>query len=190
MSTATAPVRSEPVRVKATYAHLDTLLTGIDRLKRADIGGYTVVAPLPRHEIEELIYEGRPSPVRWWTLVGALSGLTFGFLLPALTAAQWPMINPGGKPVVSLPPFVIIMFECTILFGGLFTLLGLIVHAGLPAARLDPALQDPRFTDDKFGIVFTDADPALLEEIEAILRRSGAVEVTKGEDAIYEVPNV
>jgi hypothetical protein len=30
------------------------------------------------------------------------------------------MINPGGKPVVSLPPFAVIMFECTILFGALF----------------------------------------------------------------------
>ncbi|MBW1879764.1 MAG: DUF3341 domain-containing protein [Deltaproteobacteria bacterium] len=188
MSTATAA--TDRVRIKATYAHLDTLLTGIDRLKRADIGGYTVVAPLARHEIEEMVYEGRPSPVRWWTLFGAISGLTFGFLLPALTAAQWPMINPGGKPVVSLPPYIIIMFECTILFGGLFTLLGLIVHAGLPAMFLDRSVQDPRYGDDKFGIVFTDADPELLDEIDGILRKTGAVEVTTGDDTVYEVPNV
>jgi hypothetical protein len=31
------------------------------------------------------------------------------------------MINPGGKPVMSLVPFAVIMFECTILFGALFT---------------------------------------------------------------------
>jgi molybdopterin-containing oxidoreductase family membrane subunit len=190
MSTATVPTTPEQVRIKATYAHLDTLLTGIDRLKRADIDGYTVIAPIPRHEIEEMVYEGRPSPVRWWTLFGAVSGLTFGFLLPALTAAQWPMINPGGKPVVSLPPYIIIMFECTILFGGLFTLLGLIVHAGLPAISLDRSVQDPRYGDDKFGIVFTDANPELVEEIDEILRKSGAVEVTTGDDTLYEVPNV
>lgn len=186
----TAPVLSEPgVRVKGTYAHLDTLLTGIDRLKAAGIGGYDVVAPLPRHEIEEILYEGRPSPVRWWTLAGAITGLCVGFLLPALTHAQWPMINPGGKPVVSLPPFIIIMFECTILLGGLATLLGLIVHAGLPAFGLDRSLQDPRYTDDKFGIVFTDAEPAQVEAIMDLLRNTGAIEVTSGDDTIYEVPN-
>jgi len=180
---------SKGVRVKGTYAHLDALLTGIDRLKTAGITGYTVLSPLPRHEIEEILYEGRPSPVRWWTLTGAMTGITCGFLLPALTHAQWPMINPGGKPVVALPPFAIIMFECTILLGGLMTLAGLIVHCGLPGFFLDKALQDPRYTDDKFGIVFTDAPKGEVARITQLLERTGAIEVATGDDAIYEVPN-
>lgn len=182
MSTAT-------IRIKGTYAHLDALLTGIDRLKQAGITGYTVISPLPRHEIEELIYEGQPSPVRWWTLTGAVTGLTVGFLLPALTHAQWPMINPGGKPVVSLPPFAIIMFECTILLGGLFTLAGFIVHAGLPSLWMDRSLKDPRYTDDKFGIVFAGAPAGDAEQIKLLLEKTGAIEVATGDDAIYEVPN-
>jgi molybdopterin-containing oxidoreductase family membrane subunit len=180
---------STSIRIKGVYAHLDCLLTGIDRLKRAGLKGFDVAAPLPRHEIEEIVYEGRPSPVRWWTLTGAVSGVTIGFLLPALTHAQWPMINPGGKPVVSLPPFIIIMFESTIMLGALATLVGMIVHAGLPGIFLDKALKDPRFTDDKFGIVFTAANPADTDRIMAILRETGAVEVTSGDDTIYEVPN-
>src|SRR5690606_19656841 len=122
-------------------------------------------------------------PVRWWTLTGALTGLTFGFLLPALTHSQWPMINPGGKPVVSLPPFAIIMFESTIMLGGLFTLAGLIFHAGLPSWGADKALQDPRYTDDKFGIVFTGAPTEQAEFILNLLEKTGAVEVTSGDDA-------
>jgi hypothetical protein len=177
------------VPVKGVYAHLDSLLTGIDRLKRAGIAGFDVAAPLPRHEIEEMLYEGRPSPVRWWTLSGAITGITTGFLLTSLTAADWPMINPGGKPVVSLPPYFIIMFECTILAGGLFTLLGLIVHAGLPAFFLDKAIADPRFTDDKFGIVFTRAREEDVPRIVQILQSTGSIEVTTGDDTVYEVPN-
>jgi molybdopterin-containing oxidoreductase family membrane subunit len=166
------------------------LLTGVDRLQRAGVTGYTVMAPLPRHEIEEMVYNGRPSPVRWWTLTGAVTGMTFGFSLPALTHSQWPMINPGGKPVVALPPFAIIMFECTILFGALATFAGMIFHAGLGAAWfLDPAIQDPRVTDESFGIVFTNADHGDVERIKEILEGSGAVEVTTGKDTIYEVPN-
>lgn len=177
------------VRIKGTYAHLDALLTGIERFKQAGITGYTVLSPVPRHEILDIIYEGRPSPVRWWTLTGALAGLTIGLLLPSLTHAQWPMINPGGKPVVSLPPFFIIMFECTILFGGLFTLAGMIMHAGLPGFFMDKSLQDPRYSDDKFGIVFAGAPEQDVERITTVLEKSGAVEVTTGDDAIYEVPN-
>ena len=180
----------EVVRLKAVYAHLDSLLTGIDRLKKAGIRGFDVLGPLPRHEIEEIVYEGQPSPIRWWTLIGAITGITCGILITSLSHSDWPMINPGGKPVVSLPPFAIIMFECTILAGGWFTLFGMIVHTGLPSFFLDKALQDPRYTDDKFGIVFTRARTADQARIVDILRGTGAVEVTSGDETIYEVPNV
>jgi hypothetical protein len=176
-------------RIKGIYAHLDCLLTGIERLKHEGLTGFEVLSPLPRHEILEAMYEGRPSPVRWWTLTGGVFGITLGTLLTSLTAAQWEMINPGGKPVMSLPPFAVIMFECTILFGALFTLLGLIVHCGLPGWGLDKALQDPRVTDDKFGIVFLGASGKDEKRIMEVLRASGAIEVTRGNDAVYEVPN-
>jgi hypothetical protein len=180
---------SHGLRIKGIYGHLDTLLTGIDRLKRGGYRGFQVMAPLPRHEIEEAVWEGRPSPVRWWVLAGAMTGITIGFLLPSLTAAQWPMINPGGKPVVSLPAYAVIMFECTILFGSLANFCGLIVHCGLPAFFLDSAIKDPRVTDASFGIVFTHANQADQQKITEILQSSGAVEVTTGADTVYEVPN-
>jgi hypothetical protein len=177
------------IRIKAVYAHLDCLLSGIERLKHAGISGFTVQGPLPRHEIEEAMYEGRPAPVRWWTLTGAILGVTTGFLLTSLTHAQWPMINPGGKPVVSIVPFTVILFECTILMGSLATGLGLIFHCGLPSYGLDPALQDPRMTDGSFGITFTNARKADRDRITQLLEGSGAVEVTTGADTFYEVPN-
>lgn len=182
-------MNSSTTCIKGVYAHLDCLLTGIDRLNKADIKGFDVASPLPRHEIEEAIYHGEPSPVRWWTMTGAILGVTIGFLLPTLTHAQWPMINPGGKPVVALAPFAIIMFECTILLGALFTFAGMIFHTRLPAWGLNKAIQDPRFGDDKFGIVFNTAAATDEAKIVEILNASGAIEVTTGDDAIYEVPN-
>lgn len=180
----------ETTRVKGVYAHLDCLLSGIEQLKDEGLGGFDVTAPLPRHEIEEMVYEGRPSPVRWWTLIGAMTGITWGFLLASLTHTDWPMINPGGKPAVSIPPFAILMFEPTVLTGAIFTLLGMIVHCGLPSFWLDRSIQDPRFTDDKFGIIFTKANAADQGRIQQILRESGAIEVTAGDETVYEVPNV
>jgi hypothetical protein len=177
------------IRIKAVYEHLDCLLTGVERLKQAGVSGYVVQAPLPRHEIEWAMYEGAPAPVRWWTLTGAITGMVTGFLLTSLTAADWPMINPGGKPVVSIVPYTVILFECTILFGGLCTLLGLLFHAGLPAVMLDRSLRDPRFSDASFGITFPSARAEDRERITALLEGTGAVEITSGSDTFYEVPN-
>lgn len=178
------------LRIKGVYAHLDCLLTGVDRLKRAGYSGFVVQAPLPRHEIEEIMYEGRPAPVRWWTLTGAITGITMGFLLTSLTHAAWPMLSPGGKPIIAVVPFAVIMFECTILFGALATLLGLVYHCGLPSYGLDPALRDPRMTDASFGITFLKARPDDQDRITQLLTGSGAVEVTTGADTVYEAPNV
>ncbi len=175
--------------VKGIFAHLDLFMTAADRLKKAGFRNFEVLSPLPRHEVLDVVSEGRPSPVRWWTLTGGITGITCGFLLTSLTAIQWPMINPGGKPVVSLPPYAVIMFECTILFGALFTLAGLLVHCGLPSWGLNKSLQDPRCQDDKFGIVFLDAKDSDLSDIVEVLRGAGAIEVTTGDDTIYEVPN-
>jgi hypothetical protein len=184
-----APKAPETTRVKAIYQHLDCLLTAIDRLQNKGINNFQVLSPLPRHEIEEMIYKGRPSNVRWYTLAGAMTGVTVGFLLTSLTHAQWPMINPAGKPVVSLIPFAIIMFECTILLGALATFAGMIVQCGLPGFQLDKALQDPRVSDDKFGIVFTHAPVSESQNLANLLTQTGAVEVTSGDDTVYEVPN-
>lgn len=188
MSAATA--KASTTRVKGIYAHFDLFLTGVDRLKKAGYRNFEVLSPLPRHELLDAVSEGRPSPVRWWTLTGGVTGMTGGFLLTALTAIQWPMINPGGKPVVSLPPYAVIMFESTILLGALFTLVGMLVHTGVPSFGLNPALKDPRTQDDKFGIVFLNAKEKDMDAIMDVLRGSGAIEVTSGDDTVYEVANV
>ncbi|MCB9745919.1 MAG: DUF3341 domain-containing protein [Alphaproteobacteria bacterium] len=168
--------------VKGVFPHLDNLLTAIGRLRKAGFNDFTVASPLPRHEIEEAIYEGRPSPIRWWTLTGALIGGTGGFTLSSLASAVWPMALPGGKPVVSVPPFVVITFECTVLIGGLVTLLGLIYHCRLPSFDLDVEVQDPRYTLDRFGLVVHGVTGAKASEVSELLNGAGAEEVS-GQEA-------
>ena len=67
--------------IKGVFAHLDCLLTGIDRLEKAGYDNMIVASPLPRHEIEEIMYKGKPSPVRWWTLIGGVIGACLAFVL-------------------------------------------------------------------------------------------------------------
>lgn len=169
--------------VKAIFGHLDCLVDAIDTIKREGHKDITVTAPLPRHDIEELLYEGRPSPVRWFTLFGAIFGGISGFTLPSLTHLNWPMIVPAGKPLVSIPAFIIITFEATVLFGCVFTLLGMLYHAGLPAGNDDPDLDDPRLSDDVFALVVRGLDAATASSVRTTLMGLGALEVTGGSHA-------
>lgn len=169
--------------IKGVYQHLDCLLTGVRDLKAAGFQDRMhVMTPLPRHEVEELIYEGRPSPVRWFTLVGGCFGATMAFSLASLTHANWPMILPGGKPVVSVPPFIVITFEGTVLWGSLLTFIAMLLFTRLPARNLPKAVEDPRFSNDHFGIVVERVGAQDAARIKEILSHSGAVEVSGGGD--------
>jgi Alternative complex III, ActD subunit len=162
--------------VLGVFAHVDTATRAIRELRAREVRAIATYSPVPLDEFEEaLTGYGLPrSPVRLFTLVGALTGTTAGFALTIWTALKWNLIT-GGKPVVSIPPFVVIAFELTILLGGLCTLLGLFVTARLPSLRTVPQY-DPRFSADRFGVEVTCA-PSERAAVEDVLRRAGAEEV-------------
>ncbi len=167
--------------VKAVFEHLDSLVNAIDKLEKSGIKDYMVMSPLPRHDLEEAIYKGKPSPVRWFTMTGAIFGGTMGFSLASITHLNWPMIIPAGKPLVSIPAFIVITFESTVLWGCLFTLLGMILLTRLhTASKLQVEVCDPRFSDDKFGLVINDLPRNSAENASKILSDEGAMEVVNG----------
>jgi molybdopterin-containing oxidoreductase family membrane subunit len=70
---------------------------------------------------------------------------------------------------------VVIAFELTILFGGLSTVLGMVLLGRLPRFRPSPAY-DPRFSNDRFGVAVRCA-PGRGGSVCEILRGAGAEEV-------------
>ena len=74
------------------------------------------------------------SPVRWCTLTGALIGCAAGIALPVYTMQAWPLVV-GGKPLVSIPPVVIIAFELSMLGAALGGLIGFLALGGLARPR-------------------------------------------------------
>ena len=92
-----------------------------------------VITPFGVPEVEEIL-PGKRSKVRFFALLGAASGTVAGFAFTILTSLSWPLIV-GGKPVVSIPPFIIIAFALTILFGALSTFAGFLLLSRLPSLR-------------------------------------------------------
>lgn len=92
-----------------------------------------VITPFPLAEVDRILRRKR-STVRFFALIGAGTGTISGFALTILTTLSWPIIV-GGKPIVSIPPFIIIAFALTILFGSLATFLGFLLLSRLPSVR-------------------------------------------------------
>ena len=159
--------------VLGVFDGLDSVVEAVERLRKAKAGALTVFSPMPSHDIEHALHPPQ-SPVRMFTLVGGLTGTATGFALPIWTSLDWPLIT-GGKPIISLPAFVIIAFELTILFGALSTVVGLFINARLPRARRE-VVYDPSFSAGKFGI-FVAATDTRIPEAAGIMRESGAEQV-------------
>jgi hypothetical protein len=86
----------------------------------------------------------------------------------------WPLVT-GGKPIISIPAWVIIAFELMILFGALSTVAGLFISARLPQRRV-MQVYDPSFSSDRFGILVM--PPAGREaDVRDIMRAAGAAEI-------------
>ena len=97
----------------------------------------------------------KQSPLRFFTLAGALTGLSAGFALTIFTVLDWPLIT-GGKPLISLPPFVIIAFALTILLGSLASFAGFMILGKMPSIS---EIQNPIEHDNKF-IILLDGEAA------------------------------
>jgi len=86
------------------FSYLDHVCDAMEKIKnRSDFDGHVVYSPTSYHELEHAADYGE-SPVRWFTLVGALTGIASGFGLPLLTDWDWPIVV-GGKTagLASLP---------------------------------------------------------------------------------------
>jgi hypothetical protein len=120
---------------RMVFEDREQFLEGLRRLVREGVPGerIRVITPFGVPEVEEILPGGR-SKVRFFALVGAASGTVTGFAFTILTTLSWPLIV-GGKPIVSVPPFIIIAFALTILFGALSTFAGFLLLSRLPSLR-------------------------------------------------------
>jgi hypothetical protein len=113
------------------------------------------------------------SPVRLVTLIGGLTGCAAGFGMTLWMSHDWPVVV-GGKPIGSIPPYVVIAFELTILLGALSTVAAVALFSILMAKR--GAAYDPQFSDDRIGI-FVPAGGDQARQLEQMLVNAGAAEV-------------
>lgn len=162
--------------ILASYEYLDSTVEAIERLRKAGFREIRAYTPYPEHHIEHALGYGE-SPVRVWTLVGGLTGTATGFAFTVWTAVDWPLIV-GGKPMVSIPAYVVIAFELTVLFGVLATIIGLFVLGRLPSVK-PGVVYDPEFSAGRYG-VYVETAPGRIDEARRILEAQEPIEVREG----------
>jgi hypothetical protein len=158
--------------VVGVFSYLDDVMKAVRAAKREGLD-YRVYSPVPNHDLEELTYPEK-SPVRLVTATGAVTGLIAGFALAILCSMDYPL-RVSAKDIISPPGFVVIGYECTILFGAIATLMAMFHFCRIPDIFRKVGY-DPRFSQDKFGVV-VGCEAAQTDQVAGALRECGAEEV-------------
>jgi hypothetical protein len=163
----------------ALYNNFDEAEAVVKELRTTSIKGFnvnddlTIKSPIEHPEVEEFLGE-KPINVQWFTLVGATLGGLLAFFLIAGSQANFYAQMKGGKPIVPIPPDMVLTYEMFILGGVYITVLGFLICAGLPARR--SPLYSAKVSEDQIGILVKSEDSA-AGTLRAIFTKHKALEI-------------
>lgn len=153
------------------------VLTAARRVRESGFVKFDAITPYPVHGMEEACGIKR-SWIPYVTFAAGTIGLLAALALVYYTSVVDWAINVGGKPMFSLPAFVPIMFELTILFAALASVGTMFIVTGMP--KIDPPVIDKDLTCHKFAIFIPENDVGYNQErVEKLLKELGADEVKK-----------
>lgn len=144
-------------------AEFDTPTQVVDAARKVREAGYTktdAFSPFPIHEMDEALGIRR-SILPYLVFAGGVAGLLLGIGLQVFVHYIDYPLNVGGRPHISIPSFVPVSYELTILAAGVTAVFGMLFLNGLPRPY-HPVFNVPRFalaTREKFFLVIETADP-------------------------------
>lgn len=165
------------------FAHDDDLLCAV---RMAHAAGYRRIDAYAPYFVEELAEELRPRRnwSAWLLLAGLGAGATGGLALLVYTRLIVYPLNIGGRPLLSWPAFVPIIFVLSILTAALLIVLGFLLLTRLPNAD-QPIWNLTHFSmarQECFFLYIDGDDPAFdPDETRQFLARAGAQGVVEVE---------
>ncbi|TWU23861.1 Cytochrome c [Novipirellula galeiformis] len=161
----------------AEFTSVDTLLPACRRVRDAGYTKTDAYAPFAVHGIDEALGI-KPTVLPWLALGGGLAGTCTALAMQVwMNGIDYPYIISGKPYVLSLPAFIPVAFELTILFASFCTFFGMWALNGLPRFS-NPIFTDPRFdrvTDDRFFLYIDSKDKNFdVKGVEKLLADTGS----------------
>lgn len=163
--------------VVGIYDDEDVLLKGIKKVRDSGIKIQEVYSPFPVHGIDDALgLKKTRLPIA--AFMFGLTGTGLALLMQIwMLGYDWPMII-GGKNHASLPPFIPVTFELTVLLSALGMVGTFMTVSDLKPYKW-PRQFDIRSTDDKhvMAVDLSVNSGKSKDELKRILKESGASEV-------------
>ena len=151
------------------------LFPAVKKIRRTGYKIHEVFTPFPIHGLDKAMGL-RDTSLHTAGFIYAITGTStaLGFISWALTI-DW-QLNFGGKPFFSLPAWIPIMFELTVLFSAVGMVLTFCYLCQM-APFVKKHHFHPRATDDLFVMAIECTDKTNDAEVQAFLQNAGAIEI-------------
>lgn len=153
------------------------LLDAVKTAKDDHLDIMDVYTPFPVHGLDPILGLSESRLHIAGFIFGALGTLTAFGLMTWIFTRDWPIIF-GGKPYWSVPAFIPITFELTVLFASIGMVVTFYTICGMGPGVTNPVLHD-RITDDKFCIAFktNGLSESAVDKFKNFFSATGASEV-------------
>ena len=150
------------------------LLNAVKHANKEHLDIMDVFTPFPAHGLDPLLglEESRLHIAGF--VYGAIGTLTAFLGMTWIFTKDWPIIF-GGKPYWSVPAFIPITFELTVLFSCVGMVITYYTVCGMGPGADNPTLHD-RITDDKFCLSFNVSNSSKdeIDSLNSFLSGTGA----------------
>ena len=165
-------------RLLAMFKDFDDAFAVVDKIKGKALSGIeiedvTMMSPIEHPEVDEKLGQ-RPSNIGYFTLMGAIFGVSFGFFFLSAAQASFLVQPQGGKPVIPLPTNFVLMYEMLIFFAVWTTVITFLGMSGLLSRR--GTLYSEKLTVDEIGLV-VEVEDSKLESVKNFFKENQAVEI-------------
>lgn len=152
------------------------LLDAVTNLQDKGVKIADVRTPFPVHGLDAVLKLPR-SRLPKVAFIAGLAGGLFGMLFQIWVFTKaWPL-NFGGKPFLSIPSFIPVTFELTILFAAFAMGFAFLMSSGLGPGKI-PLILDEEVTNDRFQIILATENNEISETgLAEVLSETGAIDV-------------
>ncbi len=159
------------------YNDEEILLTAVQRAMDDHLDIMDVYSPFPVHGLDPIMGLEESRLHQAGFVYGSIGTLTAFLFMTWVFTRDWPVIF-GGKPYWSVPAFIPITFELTVLFAAIGMVVTFYTVCGL-GPGVEAKTLDDRITDDKFCIAFDTAGQSSseIEKLKSFFSSTGASEV-------------
>jgi hypothetical protein len=163
---------TRPRRLLAVFDDRQAILAAARQATRGGLETLTAFAPAYDEELVDLTARGA-TRVGTWAVTGAVAGGLAGAVLTIWTTVQWPTLIVGGKPLISIQPYLLIVLELAML-GASLAAFGSFLREAASGRSREADGYDSAFTDAAFGLLIQ-CDGRLVDQAIAVIRDAGAV---------------